>query len=125
VRCVISGREELFDELVSEREDVMKKRQNCQAALRALTEAINTLDNVPQELAEQQFSTLGRQGFAYGDPVDAIKSSSAPGLGGHHRFGSGDRHPSMARAAQATQDVLRQPSLRKADGKANPFEFPS
>ncbi|CAD7704395.1 unnamed protein product [Ostreobium quekettii] len=114
-------KEELFDELVSEREDVMKKRQNCQTALRALNEALHTLDAMPQELAEQQFPSFCWQSSGFGDPIDNLKTST----GGHRRFTAGDRHPSMARAAHATQKALQHTALRSSDGKSNPFEFPS
>eukprot|EP00803_Ostreobium_quekettii_P000358 evm.model.scf_2577.1 EVM.evm.TU.scf_2577.1 scf_2577:2056-6930(-) len=112
-------KEELFDELVSEREDVMKKRQNCQAAVRALSEALHTLDAMPQELAEHQCPSFIRQNSGFGESIDRIKTST----GGHRRFTAGDRHPSLPRAA--TQKALRHSSLGPGDGKANPFAFPS
>lgn len=46
-------REELFGELMSEREDVVIKRKNCQTALRALRDAVLTLDTLPQYLCDK------------------------------------------------------------------------
>ncbi|GAB4823382.1 hypothetical protein N2152v2_010428 [Parachlorella kessleri] len=43
-------REELFGELMNEREDVAIKRQQCQENLRALRQALATLEGLPSEL---------------------------------------------------------------------------
>lgn len=43
-------REELFTELMNEREDVALKRQQCQEGLRALRQALATLEGIPAEL---------------------------------------------------------------------------
>lgn len=56
------SREELFGELMSEREDVMIKRKNCQTALKALREAVLTLDTLPQYLCDKGGST-GRSSY--------------------------------------------------------------
>ncbi|KAK9840112.1 hypothetical protein WJX74_003564 [Apatococcus lobatus] len=43
-------REELFDEMMSEREEVAAKRVQCQSAVKALKEALNTLESLPATL---------------------------------------------------------------------------
>ena len=43
-------REEHFDQLVREREDVAAKRQQCTAALAALKEALSALERLPSHL---------------------------------------------------------------------------
>ncbi len=49
MRC-ISCREELFDEMMSEREEVAAKRSQCQSAVKALKEALNTIESLPATL---------------------------------------------------------------------------
>ncbi|KDD75260.1 dynamin, partial [Helicosporidium sp. ATCC 50920] len=44
-------REELFAELMTERQDVASKRSHCQRALKALRAALGTLEALPQELS--------------------------------------------------------------------------
>ena len=44
-------REELFAEMMAEREDIAAKRAACQAALRALREAQATIETLPQARA--------------------------------------------------------------------------
>jgi len=48
-------REELFADMMAEREDIAAKRAACQAALRALREAQATIETLPQarSLAER------------------------------------------------------------------------
>ena len=41
-------REELFADMMAEREDIAAKRAACQAALRALREAQATIETLPQ-----------------------------------------------------------------------------
>ena len=41
-------REELFAEMMAEREDIAAKRAACQATLRALREAQATIETLPQ-----------------------------------------------------------------------------
>ena len=43
-------REELFAEMMAEREDIAAKRAACQVALRALREAQATIETLPQAL---------------------------------------------------------------------------
>lgn len=57
-------REELFEELMSEREDVAAKRASCLKTLRALRAAAHTLEALPAEMA-------GRGGAAIADSVAA------------------------------------------------------
>lgn len=44
-------REELFNELATERDDVVAARQRCQQALQALQAAARALEDVPAELS--------------------------------------------------------------------------
>ena len=48
--AVAACREELFEEIMGERDDVASKRTACQAALTALREALHAVDSVPQAL---------------------------------------------------------------------------
>ena len=45
-----AGREELFEEMMGERDDVAAKRTSCQAAVAALRQAMAAVDSVPQTL---------------------------------------------------------------------------
>ena len=44
------AREELFEEIMGERDDVAAKRTACQAALTALRAAMHAVDSVPQAM---------------------------------------------------------------------------
>ena len=44
------SREELFEEMMGERDDVAAKRASCQAAVAALRQAMSAVDSVPQTL---------------------------------------------------------------------------
>ncbi|GMH32307.1 hypothetical protein BSKO_00141 [Bryopsis sp. KO-2023] len=100
-------KEELFLNLMSEREDVMIKRKSCQAALKALREAVLTLDTLPQDLCEKM------------GPAARISTPQANGR-------DFDRHPLMVNAARATQNAMRgsQGPLTEMN-TSNPFDFPS
>lgn len=56
-------KEELFGDIMSEREDVASKRQQCQEALRALRHAQKALEVLPSELAGRASSSGARWNF--------------------------------------------------------------
>lgn len=47
------SREELFGEMMQEREDIAAKRSGCLAVMAALRDALATLDTIPQSLASR------------------------------------------------------------------------
>lgn len=45
-------REELFTEMMSEREDVAAKRKECQTAVEGLSQALHALESLPSALLQ-------------------------------------------------------------------------
>ncbi|KAL6767535.1 hypothetical protein ACKKBF_B35615 [Auxenochlorella protothecoides x Auxenochlorella symbiontica] len=71
-------REELFEELMTEREDVAAKRSGCLSALRALRAALVTLEGLPGEMAGRAAAS-GRWSFkAMLAEVDAAEGRGSP-----------------------------------------------
>ena len=48
--CQLLCREDLFAEVMTEREDIASRRETCHKTLQALHTAMNTLNNLPQTL---------------------------------------------------------------------------
>lgn len=82
-------REDLFKEMMSEREDVAAKRNKCLAAQQAFREALGALEALPQQLGaltgvsgrtSSQALPSDALNPAWAEPLPAAKSSAvAPG----------------------------------------------
>eukprot|EP00775_Hariotina_reticulata_P001703 gene1703-2048_t len=87
-------RDSLAEELLCEREDVVRSRARAAAAVDALQAASNTLDDVPSELAATiANSHLGSDRGGESHTELALPARSRPAFGA-------ERHPSMHIAAQ-------------------------
>lgn len=93
-------KEDLFNELMSEREDIVLARAKCVAALTALQAAQRALEEIPSDLST---TVVNKQG-------DRLQQGTA----GHPPV---DRHPSMSIAAQ----MAYQASLALTSGKGRPL----
>ena len=136
--CCLPCREELFSEMMKEREDIATKRLSCHNAVKALREASAALEMLPVELLQQlqspqpsseeasegagQPQTAPRQGPPQGQPLQSFaqpaRSPGRPRLG--VAAGTHAAQLAMAAMAAASNDTL---AMRRAESIANPFGY--
>lgn len=91
-------KEELFNELTEEREDLAAARRACRVAVEALQAAAAALDDVPAELGASLAASKGGDGDVYHPPLHAALSVRQHHT--VHTLVALDRHPSMSMAAR-------------------------
>lgn len=124
-------REELFAEMMTEREDIAAKRLACHNAVTALREALAALDALPSNLVASvnpvgSRSMQGNSAFSSALPAlpenRTISSAPSSPMRGYGSRGNNPRAARMAVAAMAASALKEDADLtRRAESVANPF----